>query len=106
MFEQMQSMHHERITLANLSDKLRQIIKGFGLNCPSDSHIIPIIVGDNDRAVRYADSLQQAGFYVLPIRPPTVPKNTARVRLCLNSGLTEADIIRLGDVLRDLASKD
>ena len=106
VFEQMQSMHHERITLANLSDKLRQIIKGFGLNCPSDSHIIPIIVGDNDRAVRYADSLQQAGFYVLPIRPPTVPKNTARVRLCLNSGLTEADIIRLGDVLRDLASKD
>ena len=106
VFEKMQSMHNERIKLAKLSDKLRQIIKGLGLNCPSDSHIIPIIVGDNDRAVRYAGSLQQAGFYVLPIRPPTVPKNTARVRLCLNSGITEADIIRLGDVLHDLASKD
>lgn len=106
VFEQMQSMHHERTKLAKLSDKLRQIIKGLGLNCPSDSHIIPIIVGDNDRAVRYADSLQQAGFYVLPIRPPTVPKNTARVRLCLNSGITKADIARLGDVLHDLASKD
>ena len=106
VFEQMQSMHHERTILANLNDKLRQIIKGLGLNCPSDSHIIPIIVGDNDRAVRYAGSLQQAGFYVLPIRPPTVPKNTARVRLCLNSGITEADITRLGDVLHDLASKD
>lgn len=105
VFEKVQSMNRERTHLATLSQTLRNKIGGLGLNCPSDSHIVPIILGDNERAVKYADCLQQSGFYVLPIRPPTVPKNTARVRLCLNSGMTMSDIEKLGDVLQGLMDK-
>ncbi len=106
VFHKVQSMHHERAHLGALSKTLQSVIAQLGLNCPSDSHIVPIILGENDRAVKYAECLQQSGFYVLPIRPPTVPKNTARVRLCLNSGLTKADIKHLSDALRALAAKE
>lgn len=69
-----------------------QKIKDLGYQCPSDSHIIPIIVGDNDKTVALADELHAQGFYVLPIRPPTVPLHTARLRVCLRADITQGQI--------------
>jgi 8-amino-7-oxononanoate synthase len=60
-----------------------------------DSPIIPYILGDNARALAKAQQLQAAGFYALPIRPPTVPENTARIRLVMNAKLTNEDCERL-----------
>ena len=54
-----------------------------------DSPIIPIIIGENERAVAVAHELQAAGFDVRAIRPPTVPVGTARLRLTVNQGLSE-----------------
>jgi 8-amino-7-oxononanoate synthase len=54
-----------------------------------DSPIIPLIIGENERAVAVAAALQQAGFDVRAIRPPTVPEGTARLRICVNVGLSE-----------------
>ncbi|WP_182405720.1 8-amino-7-oxononanoate synthase [Psychrobacter sp. GP33] len=59
------------------------------------SPIIPYILGDNRLAVAKALQLQEAGFYALPIRPPTVPVNTARIRLVMNAALTYDDCQRL-----------
>ena len=59
------------------------------------SPIIPYILGDNRLAVAKALQLQAAGFYALPIRPPTVPANTARIRLVMNAALTHDDCQRL-----------
>ncbi|MBD4936816.1 aminotransferase class I/II-fold pyridoxal phosphate-dependent enzyme, partial [Xanthomonas citri pv. citri] len=39
--------------------------------------------------------LQQQGFYCLPIRPPTVPKGTARIRLSLTADVTTEELDRL-----------
>jgi 8-amino-7-oxononanoate synthase len=58
------------------------------------SQIIPVTIGDNDRAVAVARALQAEGFDVRAIRPPTVPQNTARLRISVNAGLTEATIDR------------
>ena len=60
-----------------------------------ESPIVPYILGDNARTMAKAKQLQAAGFYALPIRPPTVPANTARIRLVMNAKLTTADCEQL-----------
>lgn len=49
----------------------------------SRSQIIPVILGSAEKTIKTAKELQGKGFYVLPINPPTVPKNTSRLRLSL-----------------------
>lgn len=59
---------------------------------PSASQIIPIIVGQADRAVQLSAQLRREGFYVPAIRPPTVPDGQACLRVSLTFGHTEDDI--------------
>ena len=60
-----------------------------------ESPIVPYMLGDNGRAVAKAQALQGAGFFARAIRPPTVPVNTARIRLVMSAALSDADIARL-----------
>jgi 8-amino-7-oxononanoate synthase len=53
-----------------------------------ESQIVPVIIGDNFNTVKIAEELQSKGFYVLPVRPPTVPVNTSRLRLSLTADIT------------------
>lgn len=79
----------ERTHLRKLSDYLRRGIRAAGFDTgTSDSQIVPVILGSNDAAIRFADALSEAGFAVRPIRPPTVPAGTSRLRLSLNAGLS------------------
>ena len=55
---------------------------------PGTSHIVPILIGDNDAAVALAGMVQRDGFDVRAIRPPTVPPGTARLRVSVNANLT------------------
>jgi 8-amino-7-oxononanoate synthase len=52
---------------------------------PSSSAIQPIIIGSNESTLNIAEQLRQANIWVPAIRPPTVPKNTARLRVTLNA---------------------
>ncbi len=63
------------------------------------SQIIPVLIGGNSEAIGVAASLQNAGFDVRAIRPPTVPEGTARLRVSVNVGLTESILRRFADVL-------
>ena len=67
---------------------------------PDASQIIPVIVGENEEAVRLADALQHLGFDVRAIRPPSVPVGTARLRISLNTGLSEDDLERFVGALQ------
>jgi 8-amino-7-oxononanoate synthase len=65
----------------------------------SRSHILPVIVGADGKAVALANALQERSFDVRAIRPPTVPEGTARLRIALSANLSEAVIADLFDAM-------
>ena len=69
------------------------------LGTPHTTHIQPFIIGPERRTMEVAASLLEQGLYVSPIRPPTVPRGTSRLRISLSSGLTDPDIDRLLNAL-------
>jgi 8-amino-7-oxononanoate synthase len=81
---------------AFLRDKLREA--GFDIGT-GDTQIVPIFLGDNERAVRFSTLLNEAGFGTRPIRPPSVPPGTARLRLSLNAKLSTAVLASFADAL-------
>ena len=73
-----------------LARYLRVRLTESGIAVPAgDSPIVPVIIGENERAVAVAAALQEAGFDVRAIRPPTVPAGTARLRVSVNVNLSE-----------------
>ncbi len=88
--------HRLRALARLLRDRLRNA--GFDV-AAGDSHIVPILIGDNDRAVAVARAIQAEGFDVRAIRPPSVPEGTARLRVSVNAGLEEAALDRFVRVL-------
>ncbi len=64
------------------------------------SQIVPVIVGEDEAAVSLAQSVQEAGFDVRAIRPPTVPEGSARLRVSVNAGHSEEQISALGAAVR------
>jgi 8-amino-7-oxononanoate synthase len=75
--------------------RVREQLARAGVAVAADgSQIIPIAIGDNDRAVAVAGALRADGFDVRAIRPPTVPAGTARLRVSVNAGLSDETIDR------------
>ena len=92
---------------ANLYARIAQLQAGLtGLPwqlLPSPTAIQPLVVGDNQAAVALSQALWDKGLWVPAIRPPTVPKGTARLRISLSAAHSEADVARLVGALRELA---
>ncbi len=76
----------------------------FGME-PSGSQIQPVVIGDNARALRIADTLQAQGFDIRAIRPPTVPEGTARLRLSITLNVDQEQIASMLDCLADAMEK-
>jgi 8-amino-7-oxononanoate synthase len=86
----------ERARLMELSAFLRNELRTNGFDAAgSDSQIVPVILGQNDAAVLFAEYLRTRGFGVRAIRPPTVPAGSARLRLSLTAKHTEEILLRL-----------
>ena len=84
------SAQTERRMVAELSIYLRNELQGNGFDTAgSDSHLVPIVLGTNDVALAFASRLQARGFGIRAIRPPTVPRGTARLRVSLAAKLTQ-----------------
>ncbi|NCX50333.1 MAG: aminotransferase class I/II-fold pyridoxal phosphate-dependent enzyme, partial [Burkholderiaceae bacterium] len=66
--------------------------------------IQPIMVGSNETALRLARALDQFGYWIPAIRPPTVPKGKARLRMTLSAAHTKEQIQGLCNVLSELES--
>jgi glycine C-acetyltransferase/8-amino-7-oxononanoate synthase len=71
-----------RATLLAHADRLRSELRKQGFDVPTDdSHILPVLIGDNDRTMQLSAKLLDRGIFVQGIRPPTVPEGTARLRV-------------------------
>lgn len=85
-------MQERREHLAKISRMLREALQAKGCQCPSTSHIVPMIIGSSEDTVLRAEALQRHGFYALPVRPPTVPEGTSRIRFSLTAEIKEQEI--------------
>lgn len=79
--------------------EIRKKMLKLGEKMGSVSHIIPVIIGENDKTVEVSNILYQNGYFTLPIRPPTVPLGTSRLRLSLTADMEEGDLATLIKVL-------
>ncbi len=66
----------------------------------AESPIVPIVIGEAGPTLRAAQLLEDEGYLVVPIRPPTVPDGTARLRVTFTAAHDDADIERLADIIR------
>lgn len=91
----------ERAHLRAISDLLREQLRRAGIGYgTSETQIVPVMCGTNEAALHVASALQESGFAVRAIRPPTVPEGTARVRLSLTAKITRDDVMRLAEAIR------
>ncbi len=84
------------------SDKLNKLIKQANkyIQNKNETQIIPVIIGENNKTIKIAQELQSKGFYILPVRPPTVPVNTSRLRLSLTSDITFEEFKTVIDIVK------
>lgn len=80
ILSQLHAFGTQRQKLAKLSADFAKL-----LGVEAQSHIVPYIIGSNTDTIACSNNLQEHGFYVLPIRYPTVAKNTARLRFSLQA---------------------
>ncbi|MBQ2321572.1 MAG: 8-amino-7-oxononanoate synthase [Bacteroidales bacterium] len=98
VLRKLQTMDRQRLHLKNLGEWLT---KSLHCDIPKGgaTHIVPYICGENSAAAALAQKLRDAGFYVLPIRHPTVPLHTARLRLSLKANMEKRRLAPLIDIL-------
>lgn len=85
-----------RDQLQQLIQQFRQGAEQLGLELmPSMTPIQPVIIGEDKKALEIGAKLEEQGILVGVIRPPTVPKNTARLRITFSAAHTEQDVNRL-----------
>src|SRR3989338_2087966 len=73
-----------RKRLLESAQYFRDALRSKGFKVRSESQIIPIIIGGNSKTQEVAKRLQEKGYWVLPVRPPTVPQGEARLRFSLS----------------------
>lgn len=89
------AMGGERRRLQELAAGLRRELTRLGLTTGGTSQIVPVFIGESSDAVRVAKRLQDLGYWVTAVRPPTVPAGTARLRLSLTAAMEPAELAPL-----------
>ena len=98
-------MEADRAHVARLAARFRAGARALGHDTgTSVTQIVPVICGAAEAALDFSERLRKAGFWATPIRPPTVPKGTARVRLAFTRAHTECDVDLLLEAIADTAN--
>jgi 8-amino-7-oxononanoate synthase len=93
-----------RQALANNIIQLREALQSLPWKLvPSCTPIQPLVIGDSVEAVRISQGLRERGILIPAIRPPTVPRGAARLRISLSAAHQSRDIERLGQALYELS---
>ncbi len=89
--------------LQGLVMRLHEILRpGRWRLMPSQTAIQPLVIGSNDEAVAASENLARGGLLVPAIRPPTVPRGTARLRISLSASHSVHDVERLAGSLNEI----
>jgi 8-amino-7-oxononanoate synthase len=83
-------------------DRLAAGLRELGLPALGTTPIFPIVLGSPGEALRAAASLRARGLYVRPIRPPTVPAGSSRLRIALSAAHSDEQVDRLLSALREV----
>jgi glycine C-acetyltransferase/8-amino-7-oxononanoate synthase len=83
---------------------LRNELKNLGMNILGEqTPILPLLIGDSNLALQLSQQLWDKGIWIPAIRPPTVPRNGARLRITVSSEHNPADLDRLIQTLKEVA---
>ena len=92
-----------RERVMRLAGHVKTELQGMGYETgESASPIVPVILGDSEKAMAVAGRLREVGIWVPAIRPPTVGVNSARLRISLMATHTDSQVERLLDAMRGL----
>jgi 8-amino-7-oxononanoate synthase len=95
----LQLVERDPVYAARPLAKARAFTRNAGLPEP-ESPIVPVILGTAEAAIEAAQLLEEHGFLVAAIRPPTVPRGTARLRLTFTAQHPDDEVERLAEVVR------
>lgn len=100
VMEHIIAMNHERDHLRKLAAQLRTGLHNLGMaTYDDDRYIAPVVIGDARRTVELSKKLLDYGVKVLPIRTPTVPPGTERLRISLSAAMSTEHVDRLINAL-------
>lgn len=90
-----------------LAARLRALLRAHGVNClESTGPIVPVLLGENERALKVAQSVERRGYDVRAIRPPSVALGTARLRISVHADHTEAEVDGLASAIIEALAGD
>lgn len=95
------AMVNERKKLQEMAENLRQRLVREELATGGSSQIIPVIIGNSEKTLSVAKKLRASGFWLTAVRPPTVPSNTARLRLSLSTAFVPEDLALLPGLIKN-----
>lgn len=99
IFKKLGEFDQRREDLARISAFFSEALRQKGREVLGKAHIVSLILGQNQKALEFAQKLEQSGFFAPAIKEPTVPKNTARIRFSLHCGLKESDLKKILELL-------
>ena len=95
-----------RAQLSMLIDRWRTVARVLPWRLlPSETAIQPLVIGGNEDALRVSAALWDRGIWIPAIRPPTVPRGSARLRITLTAAHTPDDVDTLVAALRSVAAE-
>ncbi len=94
VLKNMYKLEERQNNLKSITEKTLKYLKEIGINSETKSNIVSVIIGDNLKATNIANNLNKKGYVVHAIKEPTVPINTARLRLSLRADMNIDDIYK------------
>jgi 8-amino-7-oxononanoate synthase len=93
--------HTGRRTLHDNAARFRALLAVSGVNAQGDGYVVPVVLGADARAVAVAARLRERGYDVRAIRAPSVPPDTARLRISIHADHDPATLAGLAAALRE-----
>ncbi|MDH6534002.1 8-amino-7-oxononanoate synthase [Parabacteroides sp. 52] len=97
IIEKITAMQQEREHLNRIATYFRTKLEGFDVL--GNTHIIPLVIGENKSCSQWAEKLQSRGIWAMPVRYPSVPAGSARIRFSLTAAMSVEQINNVYDSL-------